>query len=514
MTQIQSVSTPPVEVVTIGVDIGSSGVKVLANSRARGVLGTATAPVELTSPEPGWAQADPEEWWEATCRAMRQVLDALPAGTPISAVAVSGMVPAVVCVDTHGRPQGPGLLQNDARATREIVELSDELAGVDLLGRTGSVLSQQSVAPTVRWLQRNEPDRWAATRFLVGSYDYIAMRMGAAPHVELNWAIESGLFDLAGEPVEPVWEAIGLRPDRVPSIVRPGHPVGTVRAAAAEDLGLPEGTAIVVGGADHVMSAYAAGLAIEGDVLVKLGGAGDILAVANTPVTDPRLYLDAHPAPDLWLPNGCMATSGSMLRWLQSIHGRQDLEQLDEEASQRPPAALVALPYLLGEKTPHHDPWLRGVILGAHLGTTAADLHRATLEAIAYGFRQHVEVLREVGVAVTTVRVTNGGSRSVLWKQILADVLDMPLIPVRDHPGASLGAALAGSVQAPEDWKRATSGIRDDPAIEPHPGRTDRYAEAYQIFLDLQDKVNPLARRLAHLAADTDTRRGTSDERD
>lgn len=502
MTETRAPLTPADDLVTVGVDIGSSGVKVLATSRTRGVLAIASTAVDLASPEPGWAQADPEAWWEATCRATRQVLGDLPAGTHISAVAASGMVPAVVCVDGHGRAMGPGLLQNDARATREIAELADELADVDLLGLTGSVLSQQSVAPTVRWLQRHEARRWTATRLVVGSYDYIAMRMGADPHVELNWAIESGLFDLAGEPVEPVWACIDLPADRVPAVRRPGDPVGTISAGAAADLGLPEGTAIVVGGADHVMSAYAAGLATEGDVLVKLGGAGDILAVAGAPVPDRRLYLDAHPAPGLWLPNGCMATSGSMLRWLQSIHGRQDLEQLDKEASRRPPAALVVLPYLLGEKTPHHDPWLRGVIVGAHLGTTAADLHRAALEAVAYGFRQHVEVLREAGVTVSTVRVTNGGSRSVLWKQVLADVLDMPLSPVRDHPGASLGAALAASVHGPEDWTEATAGIRYDTAIEPDPARTQRYAEAYQLFLDLQERVNPLARRLAHLGAD------------
>ena len=505
MPQTQSLSSPVEDVVTVGVDIGSSGVKVLAHSLARGVVATASVPVALSSPEPGWAEADPDEWWQATCGAMRQVLSGLPTGARVDVVAISGMVPAVVCVDSRGRSLGPGLLQNDARATREIAELALELGSVDLLALTGSVLSQQSVAPTVRWLQRHEPDRWAKTRFVVGSYDYIAMRMGASPHVELNWAIESGLFDLVGEPVVSVWDAVDLSADRIPPLRRPGDVVGAISASAAEELGLPEGTTIAIGGADHVMSAYAAGLATEGDVLVKLGGAGDILAVANSPVLDPRLYLDAHPAPDLWLPNGCMATSGSMLRWLQSIHGRQDLEQLDQEASVRPPAALVALPYLLGEKTPHHDPWLRGVIVGAPLGTTAADLHRAALEAIAYGFRQHVDILRDAGVAVTTVRVTNGGSRSVLWKQILADVLDLPLVPVRDHPGASLGAALAASVQGPQDWVRATAGVRYDTPIEPDGDRTQRYAEAYQIFLDLQEQVNPLARRLAHLGADRDT---------
>lgn len=499
MTHSDSAGAGAHDGVTIGIDVGSSAVKVVGAARGHGALVTATCPVGLASPAPGWAEADPDEWWTATCHATREVMAALPAGVKVDAVATAGMVPAVVCVDSHGRALGPGLLQNDARATQEIEELTRELADIDLLGLTGSILSQQSVAPTVRWLQRHRPERWASTAMLLGSYDYIAGRMGAAPHVELNWAIESGLFDLGGSRVEAVWRAVGLETGRIPPIRRPGDRVGEVSAAAAAELGLPAGTPVHVGGADHVMSAYAAGLAVDGDTLVKLGGAGDILAVAKAPVPDRRLYLDAHPSPGLWLPNGCMATSGSMIRWLQSIHGREDLERLDREAADRPAASLVALPYLLGEKSPHHDPWLRGAFLGLHLGTTPADLHRATLESIAYGFRQHIEILREAGVEVTTVRVTNGGSRSVLWKQILADVLARPLSPVKEHPGASLGAAYAASVRGPDDWRLAVENVRYETALQPDPEAVERYSEAYELFLDLQERVNPLSRRLARL---------------
>jgi xylulokinase len=151
---------------------------------------------------------------------------------------------------------------------------------------------------------------------------------------------------------------------------KPGEIVGELSKESALDLGLSTSTKIVVGGADHVLSAYAAGLISEGDCLVKLGGAGDVLAVSDNKFLDERLYLDAHPAPNKWLPNGCMATSGSLLRWEQSLLNGIDLVALDKEAESSKPGALLTLPYFLGEKSPLHDPNLRGAIAGLHLGTT------------------------------------------------------------------------------------------------------------------------------------------------
>jgi xylulokinase len=486
-----------VQSLVLGIDVGSTSTKVVLAEPSGEVLAQASAPVELSSPHPGWAEADPAQWWRNVCALIPRVLGTR-AGD-LAAVACTGMVPAVIPSDRAARPLRPAILQNDARATSQITFLAQELADLDLVALTGSALTQQSVAPTLAWLAANEPQVWAQTRHVLGSYDWLATALGAAPHVEQNWALESGLFSLnTGTLIDRVLSAAGIPAGLLPPVALPGTIIGEVSTAAADATGLRAGTPIVTGGADHVLSAYAAGLAEPGDWLVKLGGAGDILAVTDHVLTDPRLYLDAHPRPGLWLPNGCMATSGSLIRWFQEISGGQSVAELEAEADISEPASLICLPYFLGEKSPLHDPDLRGAFLGLHLGHTQGDLYRAILEAIGYGFRQHAEIFGELGVKLGVARVSNGGSRSRVWKQILADVLGVPLSPIQDHPGAALGAALAAAVGAGllADWADAAPVAYGEP-VEPDPALADRYTEAYQIYRDAGEALTSVSHRLA-----------------
>jgi xylulokinase len=178
----------------LGLDIGSSGVKGVLVDPSRGVVAAASAAVELHSARPGWAEADTGAWWQAVREVVPRLLaDSGTAAADVAGVAASGMVPAVLPLDAEGRPLRRAILQNDARAVAELDELHVELEGVDLLQRTGSALTQQSVAPTLRWLERHEPDVFAATDTVSGSYDWLARRLGGEAHVERNWAMESGL---------------------------------------------------------------------------------------------------------------------------------------------------------------------------------------------------------------------------------------------------------------------------------------------------------------------------------
>ena len=484
----------------LGVDLGSSGVKAVLLDPARGIVASSSREVSLFSDHAGWAEADPDQWWRSLCELVPELLERAGASAgDVAAVAVSGMVPAVLVTDVNGQPLRRAILQNDARATNEILELRRALAGVDLLHLTGSVLSQQSVAPTLLWLARHEPDLWARAAVIQGSYDWLARALGAEVHVEENWALESGLFGLDCEPQSQVVGAISAVVPTLPPVRAPGEAVGTVSARAARETGLAAGTVIIVGGADHVLSAFGAGLVEPGDCLVKLGGAGDILAVSEDVFVDERLYLDKHPQPGTWLPNGCMATSGSLLRWEQSLLGGASLVDLDAEADTSRPGELLALPYFLGEKTPLHDPDLRGAILGLHLATTRGDVHRSFLEAIAYGFRHHFDVFADGGLAIGRTRVTNGGSRSRLWRQILADVLNRDLVSIIDHPGASFGAAVIAGVGSGliADWSYVEGALEPDEVISPDPSHVALYEERYHQFLEFTDVTTPLAHALA-----------------
>ncbi|MCF6385988.1 carbohydrate kinase [Mycobacterium sp. MBM] len=489
---------------TIGIDIGTTGTKtVLVDIGHARIVAQATHDAQLFSDTPGHAEADPAQWLRNVHAGIRQVL-AESGVTPdqVAALATTGMVPAVIPVDRDGTPVRRAILQNDARASREITELNDTLDTATVLATTGSAITQQSVAPTAMWLRRHEAENWSRTTHLVGSYDWVLMALGAPAHVELNWALESGLGTVEGGRFDAAFAAARLSPELVPAVRAPGTRAGELSAAAASATGLVAGLPLIVGGADHVLSAYAAGVNTEGDWLVKLGGAGDILAATDRPVIDARLYLDAHPVPGRWLPNGCMATSGSLIRWFQTLSGGDDLVTLDHEAATRTPAEILCLPYFLGEKSPLHDPDLRGAFVGLDLAHNRADMYRSVLEAIAYGFKHHTEVFASMGVPLRRALVTNGGSRSVLWKQILADVLDTPLAPIVGHPGASLGAAVIAAVGSGllDGWDDTAAFQTIGEAVIPNPDNVDRYAEAYAQWRELGDVLTPVSHRIARKA--------------
>jgi xylulokinase len=478
----------------LGIDIGTTATKAIVLHPAEGVVAQAERPVTLHADQAGWAEEEVDDWWANVTSLCREIVP----GHDIAAVGVSGMVPCVVLQDEDGRPIRRSIQQNDARATVEIAELREELTDARVLARTGSAVTQQSVGPTLRWLQRHEPAAWARTRTVAGSYDTIVRLLTGERSVESNWALESGLYDLeTGDWAPDILAAVPVDPALLPPVRRPDAVVGEVTRLAADATGLRAGTPVVAGSADHVASAFSAGLVREGDLLVKLGGAGDILLTTGQPLVDRRLYLDFHLRPGLFLPNGCMATSGSFIRWFQArLAGSEPLPRLDEEAAASGPGAggVVALPYLLGEKTPLHDPDARGAFIGLSLSTTRGDLFRAVLEGIAFGFRHHLDVFAELGQVPRRVRVTNGGAHSRLWVQVTADVIGLPLETLAVNPGSALGAAFAAGmgVGAFTEWDAIEQIVRVGDVVEPRDH--DAYEGPYRVFRALYPALREVTR--------------------
>lgn len=485
---------------TIGIDIGTTGTKAILLEVGVGIVAISNADTLLHSDSVGYSEADSDDWIRNVHECIRALIDSSGCDTKsIRGISTTGMVPAVVLLDAEGKPLHRAVLQNDSRAFAEIAELSQQLQGTKVLNETGSPLSQQSVAPTVKWFQKNEHTTWSKTRKIVGSYDWVLIAMGAKYHVERNWALESGLFHIDGRPHKEIMRASGLTSEHLPEIVKAGDLVGYLDHANARAMGLPTGIPLFAGGADHVLSAYSAGVSEKGDGLIKLGGAGDILLATPNQLVDSRLYLDAHPIDGIWLPNGCMATSGSLIRWFQKIIGTTNLQEMDRLAENCGPAELLCLPYFLGEKSPLHDPDLRGAFFGMHLGTTQADLYRSVLEAIAFGFKHHVEVMEDLGIRLERAMVTNGGSKSNLWKQIHADVLGLNLYPVIDHPGAALGAAViaAYGVKEIESLSMISDYIKLGPAVEPKGENVEVYKIAYEEWREFGSATTNSAHKLS-----------------
>jgi xylulokinase len=476
----------------LGIDIGTTATKAVVLD-PRGPEAEAERPAHLHSPQPGWAEEDTEEWWGN----VRELTRELAAGREIAAVGFSGMVPCVILLDEDGRVLRRSIQQNDARTGEEIPELRERLADARVLERTGSPITQQSVGPTLMWLAKHEPAVWSRARTVLGSYDLMVFRLTGERGIESNWALESGLYDLdTGTVAADIVGAAGADPSLLPPIHRPDEIVGRVTKEAAAATGLRPGTPVVAGSADHVASAFAAGIVEEGDLLVKLGGAGDILLATEEPLIDPRLYLDFHLVPDRYLPNGCMAASGSLIRWFQAnVAGGASLVELDREAEAAGPGAggIVALPYFLGEKTPVNDPGARGAFIGLHLGHERGHLFRAVLEAIAFGFRHHVDVFLERGHPPRRVRVTNGGARSAVWPQVTADVLGMPLERLAVVGGSAVGAAFAAGIGVGtfSGWKEIERFVEIRDVVEPR--EYGVYGEAYRRYRALYPALKEVA---------------------
>ena len=478
----------------LSIDVGTTSTKAIVLDSDKGVVAEAERDTRLISPHAGWAEEDANLWWTNACELIRE----LAIGRPIAAVGVTGMVPCVVVLDKDGDPLRASIQQNDARAMDEIAELRATFDATRILARTGAPITQQSVAPTLMWLARYEPSVWSRVALIQGSYDFVATRLTGVPGVETNWAVESGLCDLESASwADDILAAAGVPSRLLPPIRQPLDVAGVVTPTAAVATGLAIGVPVMAGVADHVAAAFAAGVLDEGDLLVKLGGAGDILMATDAPLIDERLFFDLHVVPGKFLPNGCMATSGSLVRWFQRelAHGRP-LRELDDEAAAVPPGAdgVLALPYFLGEKTPLNDPNARGAFVGLHLGHTRAHLYRAVLEAVAYGFRHHVEVFTELGHPPQRIRVSDGGARSAVWTQTIADVLNAPLEIVGGQGGAAIGAAFVAGMATGSfsDWRQIERFGGVTATVIPRPA--DVYERGYHAYRGLYPALQDVLR--------------------
>jgi xylulokinase len=415
------------------------------------------------------------------------------------------MLPAIVLVDETGQPLRPSIQQNDARAVVEIDELKNAIDPEAFFDKTGSSINQQSIGPKLLWLQRHEPQVWAKTHKILGSYDYINYRLTGTYGIESNWALESGLYDMHSRDWSPeLLQSAATSPELMPSIYAPTEVIGELLPEVAKETGLRPDTPVVAGTADHVGAALAAGIRENGDLLIKFGSAGDILYSSDDLLLDPRLYIDYHDVPGKYLLNGCMATSGTLVKWFVQEFCQEDMreassqvqsvyEYLDGKAAALPPGGdgLIVLPYFLGEKTPILDPQARGVFFGLTLFHTRYHLYRAVLEAVVFGFKHHVQVLQELGQSPRRVVASEGGARSPVWRQIAADVLNLPIVHLANNPDASLAAAFVAGmgVGAFTDWSEIEAFITTEGTTYPIAANNEVYERLFELYRRLYAKL-------------------------
>lgn len=486
----------------LGIDIGTTSVKAVLVSSEGKLVDEANASHDLISLFPGWAEERADRWWENTVATVKDLISRnSEAMGKVECIGVTGMVPAIVMLDKCGNPIRNTIQQNDARPVKQIEEITSRVDQNELYAKTGGFTNQQHVLPRMMWVRENEPDVFAKIDHVLGSYDYVVYKLTDQLSIEMNWAVESGLFDIRKcEWMTDQMEAFGFKPEWFPRVNDSMSIVGQVTQSAADQTGLSVGIPVIAGSADHVASTLSAGIINQGDLLIKFGGAGDILYCTEEIATSPKLFFDYHIVPDRYLINGCMAASGSLVKWylgdILDSYGGATLKALDEEASKLPPASdgLIILPYFLGEKTPIFDPLARGMMFGLTLSHTKALIFRACLEAVIYGFKHHIDIIEELGYHPSHIFATNGGSRSRFWCQIAADVLGQTVCAYSSHPGSALGVAfLAGmAIRAFTSWEQIHMFLQDYKIYEPNPEATAVYESAYKIYrnLYLETKVS------------------------
>ncbi|MDO4801269.1 MAG: FGGY-family carbohydrate kinase [Prevotellaceae bacterium] len=484
---------------SLGIDIGTTSTKLILISNDGKIVCEASQAHNLISLHRNWAEENADEWWQNVLDALKEIKEKAPEEyKQISCIGCTGMVPAIVLLDKDGNVLRNTIQQNDARCMDQIEYLTAKIDQNELYSRTGGKTNQQHILPRLLWVKENEADVWDKVDCVMGSYDYILYKLSGEKVVELNWAAESGCFDIrTKEWITDYVTLCDMNPAMLPAVKDPMEIAAKTSAEIEELTGLPCGIPIVGGSADHVASTLASGIIDEGDLLIKFGGAGDILYCTEELKTSDKLFFDYHDVPNKYLLNGCMASSGSLVKWFTHDILRSDdkdiLKELDAEAEKLPPASdgLIILPYFLGEKTPIFDPSARGIMFGLTLSHGYAHIFKAIMESVVYGFRHHIDVLTEMGYKPKQVIASDGGAKSPLWCQISADILNADIKAYPSHPGSGLGVAFVAGMGIGmfKDWSEIKIFLSDYKEYKPNPDAVKVYEKAYQVYRRLYPEL-------------------------
>jgi xylulokinase len=443
----------------LGIDVGTSGVKAILVDAAGDVLASAVEPLSLSTPRPGWAEQDPEDWWRTSLAAIGRALGARP-GAAVASVGISGQMHSSVFLDRAGAVIRPALLWCDGRTTAECAEIVERVGGEDRLrDLTSNPALEGFTLPKVLWLRNHERSAYDRLATVLLPKDFIRYRLTGVLATEPSDASATLMFDtVRGGWSDEVLAAVDLSASILPTVGASAEVLGTVTPQAAALTGLLPGTPVVGGGADNACGAAGVGVVAPGDAVASWGTSGTVLAPMAEPRVDPglRAHTFCHVVPDTWYLMGVVLSAGGAFAWYRDRFARDAAtlgdanELLNAEAAAAPPGAdgVVFLPYLQGERTPHRDAAARGALLGLSLAHSRAHVTRAVLEGICFALRDSLGILRELGLSTDHVLLTGGGARSAMLRRLQADIYGLPVCTVNREEGPAYGAALLAAVGA------------------------------------------------------------------
>ena len=487
---------------TIGIDLGTSSVKAALLGEDGVVAATASHDYPILSPRPGWAEQDPDDWWNATCTALRAALaQAGAAKRDVAAIAAGGQMHGTVLLDEAGKLLRPAIIWPDGRAVAEAARAHSALEARGLVARLGGGVSPGFMLASLLWLRDHEPALWdrAATALL--PKDYLRYRLTGARGTEPSDGCGVPLVDLR------TWDwsaeacnALGLPIQLFPPLTASAGIAGVIVPEAAEATGLRPGTPVLYGGGDQAMAALGAGRLTPGALLISLSTGGQLVTPINSPLPDPTAGTRTlcHALPGVYLALSATLGAGLSLRWLRDTlfdeRGPDAGARVIALAATAEPGAagLLFLPYLAGERAPLLDPDASGALIGLRLDHGRAHIARAVLEGIAYSLRHALEPLQEGGVRTERIILAGGLARAPLMQEIVAGVLKRPITPLRTVEQSAPGAALLAAVGAgfyPDLATACRAAVAYGPPIEPRGAAVVRYDAAYAVYRALYPRL-------------------------
>ena len=483
----------------LGIDLGTSSVKVVVFAQDGSIRGLGSAEYPILTPSVGYAEQDPEDWWRGTVLAVRQAMD--KAGQPdISAIGFSGQMHGFVLIGIHRKAISPAIIWADQRSADLLPEI-ESIVGPDLK-KCGTAPAAGFLISTMYWLQRHQPELLDRALTLLMPKDYIRLKITGELGTDESDASATGIFDVE----QRTWADDLITRLRMPRSIFPVanesiELVGSLTKDAAVQLGLVPGIPVSAGSSDQPAQAVGNGLIDPPLGSVTIGTGGQVFVPLGEPLLDPelRLHTFCHAPRARWYLLGAMLSAGMALRWFRAILGsdRFSYSELDRIAGEVEPGCegLTFLPYIVGERSPIMDPRAKGGFVGLSLRHGAAHMARALLEGVAFALRQIIETMEDCGANLPKLVASGNGLGSPLWRQMLADVINRPLCQGQDAYAAEragVGAAIIGGIGAGifkgyED-ARSLAPVFDVITV-PIPDRVGRYEAAYHRFLDLYPRL-------------------------
>ncbi len=481
----------------IGVDLGTSAVKLLLMDSQGKIVNVVSKEYPLYFPEPGWSEQNPEDWFRQTIAGIRELLEKADK-SQVAGISFGGQMHGLVILDREDKVIRPAILWNDGRTAEETEYLNTVVGKEKLSEYTANIAFAGFTAPKLLWLKKHEPDHFSRIAKIMLPKDYIAYRLSGIHCTDVSDASGTLLFDVknrrwSGE----MCDICGIRMEQLPKCHESYEKVGTILPEIAAQLRIPETTVVAAGAGDNAAAAVGTGTVGNNMCNISLGTSGTIFISSADFGVDRfnALHSFAHADGHYHL-MGCMLSAASCNKWwMDEIIGTKDyageqslIERLGENH-------VYFLPYLMGERSPHNDPNARAVFLGMTMDTTRADMTQAVLEGVAFGLRDSLEVAKSLGIDLKRTKICGGGAKSLLWKRIIANVLNLKVDVIESEEGPAMGGAMLAAVACGEYGsveEIASKVVKIVDTVEPDPILAKKYNRRYEEFR----KIYPACRGL------------------